>query len=192
MFEIAVPRESEVAANYYMEDGVSLDHLREGHLKMEKGCTTCISIALQQHPHFRTDGTDESEGGISGDLAGPMPTSWAGKKWLMAVVKNDTKLVFLATLPSKQSLIIMERIKGFRNKLVALWRYHSDGGREFLGHLSSYFFDDGVAQTDTGGYDPAANSAAENAIKSAVKGSKGLLHHSGLQIKLWDEATEHV
>ncbi len=47
-------------------------------------------------------------------------------------------------------------------------------------------------QTTTGGYDPAANSLADNAIGVVWRGVESLLHQSGLWGELWDDAAEHV
>ena len=110
---------------------------------------------------------------------------------MMVVVKKDTKLIFVGVLPTKESTVVLERIKEFRHKLVGLWRHHSDGGREVLGAITDYFFEDGVVQTTTGGYGPQANSLAEAAIGVVWRGVRSMLHHSGLWYEMWDDAAEH-
>ena len=60
-----------------------------------------------------------------------------------------------------------------------------------MGAVADYFFEDGVNQSQTGGYDPTANSLAEVMIGVVWKGVRSLLHHSGLWYEMWDDAAEH-
>ena len=60
-----------------------------------------------------------------------LPKSWQGNQWLLGVIKNDTRLALYGFMPRKQSPMVLDRVKSFRNRLVASWRFHSDGEREF-------------------------------------------------------------
>ena len=111
---------------------------------------------------------------------------------LMVVIKKDTKLLFIGVLPNKESTTLVDRIKEFLNKLVGLWRHHSDGGKEVLGALMDYFFKDGVVQTTTGGYDPTANGLAETMVGLTWKAVRSMLHHIGLWYEMWDDAAERT
>ena len=102
-YEIAVVGEGDVAPNYFVEDGVSLDHLREGHVDWDEKCSSCTNPNLKQRSHKRNpDGDPEARGSISGDLSGPVPSSFRGNRMLMVVVKKDTKLLFIGVMPSKE------------------------------------------------------------------------------------------
>ena len=98
---------------------------------------------------------------------------------------------YLAPTPDKSSLCVKDGLSDMEIDWRRMWRFHSDGGREFLGHLLRMFRERGLVTTDTGTYDPAANGQAEQFLGDVVRGAALLLHQAGLSVVFWDYAAEH-
>ncbi len=153
----------------YVKDGVSLNHLQAGHKPYDPACTTCQTMKMRMHQHRRSH--DEPEGGqVSVDLAGPWPEALKGEKYLLVMVRRDTRMVLCAPLPNKTSNGIKEAMTDFKFALKSVWRFHSDRGKEFMGERNHWMREHLIVHTTTPGYDSQANGIAERAIQEVTQG----------------------
>ena len=150
----------------YEKDGVSLAHLRAGHRPYDATCTTCQMMKMRAHQHRRVR-EEQEEGQVSADLAGPWPEAVAGEKYLLVMVKRDTRLVLCAPLKNKTSNGIKDAVVDFKLELKGVWRFHSDKGKEFLGEMDKWMRDHLVVHTTTAGYESQANGIAELLVELA-------------------------
>ena len=132
------------------QDKVSLDHLKDGHAKYDKNCSTCRNNAMRNRPHVRGDGEAE-EGELSGDVLGPLVVSYTGNLWVAAFILRKTRMSFVKILPTKESYELRVAVEDLGVDLMELHRYHSDGGKEMKGHLRQLLRKALVRMTDTGG-----------------------------------------
>ena len=174
----------------FEKDGVSLQHLRLGHKPYDQNCTTCQMMKMRTHQHRRTH-TEAEPGQVSADLAGPWPESVAHERYLLVMVRRDTRIVFIAALKNKTAHGIKEAMTDFKLTLKNIWRFHSDRGKEFLGEMDTGMRANLIVHTTTPGYDSQANGIAERAIEEVTQGIRSLLHQAGAPRTLWAEAARH-
>ena len=116
-----------------------------------------------------------------------------------------TNYSFVVLLKNKESDTIRDAIKEIRRQLktannsdvtVDLVRLHSDDDASFQKHVKQYLLDEGIKQTDTGGYRPQSNSRTERRIRTLKEGVKALLTQCtggiGIYNSLWGEALLHA
>ena len=144
-----------------------MSHVLSGHKeKLPEGvrCSVCDEMDGISVAHRRQEDDDAVVGVMAADLKGPLPKSRRFKSWLLAALARDTKVTYTKTLPNKSSLLVDEAIEEMGIDWRRYWRFHSDGGTEFLSHLKDALRSRVVVQTDTGGYEPRANGDMENAL----------------------------
>ena len=120
----------------HIADGVSIEHLKRGHTDHDNECSVCNGAKLRDIPHRRTG--EVRKGVASGDLFGPVKLSLLGKRWGFVVLKMDTLLGLFAALAMKLSMLVREAAKEMKLDWRTIWRYHSDGGREFFGEFGKW------------------------------------------------------
>ena len=63
---------------FYVRDGVSLDHLRHGHIDFDPAWSTCNMMQMRHYRH-RRDLEQHCPGQLGGDLARPLPEALNNK-----------------------------------------------------------------------------------------------------------------
>ena len=69
------------------------------------------------------------------------PTSLTGNEVGLMVVRRSTRLGMFVPMVNKHSLTVREALHCLKIWQQAIWRFHSDGGREFLAHAREHLRD---------------------------------------------------
>ena len=141
----------------------------------------------RQHRRGAQEGTGEGE--ASADFFGQCNTSLSGNEWGLQGVLRDTRLGLYAALPSRDSIVTKDAMEKWQLVRRKVWRMHGDDDASFEGHVAQMFQRDlKIVQTNTGGYDPQANSLAEGRIRLGVITARCLLGQSCVPAAGWDDA----
>ena len=95
-----------------IRDGVSLDHLRHGHIDVDPACSTCYMIEMR-HSQHRRQLEPLCPGQLSGDVAGPLPKALNNEKYFFVCVKRNTRMVLVACMKDKRSETVRDVLNDF-------------------------------------------------------------------------------
>ena len=133
------------------------------------------------------------------DLHGPVRAPAAGTNaiYTLDLVDDKTRYVWSIPLPTKESATVQAALEDWlaqaerqsQQRLVAI---RTDGGKEFLGAVSTWLQGLGVTRELSAPYSPAQNGVVERWHRTMMEGVRTLLLHSGLPVSFWAEALQHV
>jgi hypothetical protein len=132
---------------------------------------------------------------IQPDLAGPMPPTTNGYKYVQSFIDGRTRLKYIYLLKKKSDaggvlrdfIVKFEREHDFLVKSV-----HADNAAEFTGgDFNSCLRDQGIKFTSSARYSPQSSGLAENFNKVLFARVRCLLDHSGKDKVLWGETADH-
>lgn len=186
---LRIPRASGSARHVW--DGVPVAHVKNGHQSFDERCRTCFESRMRSRYHKRMP-EKKTAGQVSADIFGPMPTSLHGNEWGLVVVKRDSGMIFTMAMPNKDSYTIAEHLEELGLLKMRIWRMHSDSDKSFLGHVAADLRTKQIVSTDIGGYDPASNGIAENAMGRVVFAGRGLMLEARVTLDTWDDACLHA
>ena len=187
------------------------EHCRRGHYPHDPHCSVCRQARLTaKQARRRVADDDDDQDSVAGyvvglDLIVPSYKDISNHEYALVGVEITTNYSFVVLLKNKESDTIRDAIKEIRRQLktannsdvtVDLVRLHSDDDASFQKHVKQYLLDEGIKQTDTGGYRPQSNSRTERRIRTLKEGVKALLTQCtgglGIYNSLWGEALLHA
>jgi transposase InsO family protein len=133
---------------------------------------------------------------IHNDLAGPMPPTISGYKYVQSFIDGRTRLKYICLLKKKPDadgalrdfIVKFEREHHFLVKSV-----HADNASDFTGgDFSSCLREQGIKFTSSELYSPEFNGLAENFKKVLFARVRCLHDHSGMDKVMWGEAAHHA
>ena len=142
-------------------------------------------------------GKSVSQNVLSVDLSGPHPetTGTTFRYMLVAVFRGEqgtNNLPFVRGLAGKTGTYVCSAVTSVLAELNSIFgeqlvvRFHTDRGREFLNSaVGRFLLDQGIAQTNTAGYDPKANGRAERYIGILKQQATSYLIHGEMQLTFW-------
>lgn len=145
--------------------------LHEDCIKHVQSCIQCLRFNITQqgfHPS-KTQISNQPMSHVAIDLAGPLPISRGGEKFILVIIDLFSKFIFLHALKEKSAQTIAASLFltfcNFGHPEVLI----SDNGSEFINsimkELTSLF---SINHRRSCPYHPQANGSAERAVKSTL------------------------
>ena len=164
------------------------EHNCRCHMPHDKRCEACLRARMMAKSNTSND-DDMVVGGsdkgyvYSMDYVGPYTPDVDGNIYgLVGVETGHTNYGITSLTKNRESSTSLQGFKIHRNKLRQLGhddkdivRLHHDCDKSFEGELKQYLIDEHIADTDTGGYNPAANSRVERRNRSIKEAFKAAL-----------------
>jgi transposase InsO family protein len=133
---------------------------------------------------------------IHTDLAGPMPPTISGYKYVQSFIDGRTRLRYIYSLKktSDSGGSLRDFIVKFEREHDCLVKsVHADNAAEFTGgDFDSCLREQGIKFTSPAPYSPESNGLAENFNKVLFARVRFLLDHYGMDKVMWGEAAHHA
>jgi hypothetical protein len=133
---------------------------------------------------------------IHTDLAGPMPPTTSGYKYVQSFIDGRTRPKYIYLLKKKSDAGGALRdfnVKFEREHDCLVKSVHADNSAEFTGgDFNSCLRDQGIKFTSSASYSSESNGLAENFNKALFARVRCLLDHSGMDKVMWGEASHHA
>jgi Integrase core domain len=133
---------------------------------------------------------------IQTDIAGPLPPTLSGFKYVLSFIDGKTRLmhIYLLTKKSEAGAKLNELVTNFERKHdVKVKTMHGDNAGELTsGIFNEYLRDNGIKFTSSAPYSPESNGLAEKFSRTLFARVRCMLSHARLSIKLWGEAAHHA
>ncbi|CAI5474225.1 unnamed protein product [Closterium sp. Yama58-4] len=105
------------------------------------------------------------------DLAGEMPLSRRGKRFILIMIEHGSKWVEVRALPSKSSARIAEAFEDqVLTRFGACGEVLTDQGTEFLGEFENLLTASGITHRRTSRYHPQSDGLTERFVQTVKKG----------------------
>lgn len=127
---------------------------------------------------------------IHSDLAGPLPLSIQGSKYMCTFMDQKTRWISTAGLKHKSDC--QDAFEMYRNTKVVksfkrIQEVHTDGGGEY-----EFLEDENIVHSTTTPHTPEHNAFSERLNRTLFEPARVLLEQSGLSRKYWEYAVHHV
>ena len=85
---LAILTPGSVNGRYCRMDNLSIEHVREGHLEVDPGCTTCTSMSMRGRQHRQQDEEEATGAGgeVCADLTGRLPMAYNGSEYRLVAL----------------------------------------------------------------------------------------------------------
>ena len=164
------------------------EHNCRCHIPHDKRCDACLRARMMAKSNTSNDddlviGGSDKGYVYSMDYVGPYTPDVDGNIYgLVGVETGHTNYGITSLTKNRESSTSLQGFKVHRNKLKQLGhddkdivRLHHDCDKSFEGELKQYLIDEHIEDTDTGGYNPAANSRVERRNRSIKEAFKAAL-----------------
>jgi GAG-pre-integrase domain/Integrase core domain len=133
---------------------------------------------------------------IHTDLAGPMPPTISGYKYVQSFIDGRTRLNCIYMLKKKSDAggALRDFIVKFEREHDCLVKsVHADNAAEYTGDdFNSCLREQGIKFTSSAPYSPESKRLAENFNMVLFASLRCLLDHSGMDKVMWGEAAHHA
>jgi hypothetical protein len=133
---------------------------------------------------------------IHTNLAGPMPPTISGYKYVQSYIDGRTCLKYIYLLKKKSDAggALRDFIVKCEREHDCLFKYvHADNAADCTGgDFNSCLREQGIKFTSSAPYSPESNGLAENFNKVLFARDRCLLDHSGMNKVMWGEAAHHA
>jgi GAG-pre-integrase domain len=161
-------------------------------------CHTCLLQKASRRPFMGSLVKRASLIGdvIHTDLAGPMPPTISGYKYVQSFINGRTRLKYIYLLKKKSDAggTLRDFIFKFEREHDCLVKaVHADNAAEFIGgDFNSCLREQGIKFTSSAPYSPELNGLAENFNKVLFARVRCLLDHAKMGQVMWGEAAHHA
>jgi transposase InsO family protein len=161
-------------------------------------CHTCLLQKASRRPF---QGSLVKRASVIGDvihtdLAGLMPPTISGYKYVQSFIEGRTRLKYIYLLKKKSDVgsALRDFIIKFEHENDSLVQsVHADNAAEFTGgNFNSCLREQGIKFTSSAPYSPESNGLAENFNKVLFARVRCFLDHSGMDKVMWGEAAHHA
>lgn len=134
---------------------------------------------------------------IHSDICGPLDQSLGGKKYILTMIDDYSRRVFVYFLKTRTEDDILQNFKYFKanvekqtGKQIKCLR--SDNGKEYVGkRFQSFLQENGINHQLTAPYTPEQNGIAERMNRTIMEKVRCMLHETKLPKFLWAEAVNY-
>jgi len=173
------------------KDDTIYGHTCRCHIPHDKKCDACLRARMMSKSNTSNDddlviGGSEKGYVYSMDYVGPYSPDIDGNIYgLVGVETGHTNYGMTSLTKNRESNTSLQGFKIHRNKLRQIGhddkdivRLHHDCDKSFEGELKQYLIDENIEDTDTGGYNPSANSRVERRNRSIKEAFKAALFYA--------------
>jgi GAG-pre-integrase domain len=161
-------------------------------------CHTCLLQKASRRPSkgFLVKRASVIGDVIHTDLAGRMPPTISGYKYVQSFIDGSTLLKYIYLLKKKSDAggALRDFIVKFEREHDCLVKsVHADNAAELIGgDFNSFLLEQGVKFASSAPYSPESNGLAENFNMVLFACVHFLLDHSGIDKDIWGEASHHA
>jgi hypothetical protein len=160
---------------------------------MPQPCLPCLKAKQKRVSHPTTQSAAEFVLQlIHCDLMGPLPKSYGGSKYIIAVLDDYSRLSQIECIEDKShaadSLIAIIR-RWERETQGKVQTVRTDGGKEFCNQTFHFFCrSQGIKHQTTVRYTPEQNGRVERMNRDLMEKARPMMFQCGAPIRLWAEA----
>src|SRR5271154_1252957 len=159
-----------------------------------KDCESCILAKQHRLPfHDSNYHATEKLEYIHSDLCGPFVLSIGKSKYYLTLIDDFTRFKWVITLPNKKSKTVLaafamwiqsvENQTGHKVKFIK-----TDGGKEYLGDLTTFLKNLGIEHHQTPPYTSQSNGVAERLNRILNESIRAMLYQANMPESFWAEA----
>ena len=161
----------------------------------EIACESCCTGKITRGPFKGSNDTADSIGDvIHSDLAGPLPATLGGKRYMASFIDEKTRTAKIALLEKKsetEAAFIEFQTYFERENDCKLKALRSDQGGEYSA-MKSYLKEKGIKLHFSASYCPESSGLAERFNRTLLDMVRSMLVQSGLGEMFWGEAAAYA